>query len=63
MNLKLNKKSIKKLTSAKNALPKGATPQVAGGFEMSVDLCNTDGVCWTQQRPGQPCGIYTGNCH
>ncbi|AOT09146.1 hypothetical protein [Pseudoalteromonas luteoviolacea] len=62
MNLKLNKKSIKKLTTDKHALPKNATPQIGGGFGLSVDVCNTDGVCWTQQGPGRPCEIYSHEC-
>ncbi|MDK1289332.1 hypothetical protein [Pseudoalteromonas umbrosa] len=61
MNLKLNKKSIKKLTSDINTLPKAATPKVGAGFG-DTDLCNTVGVCWTQRGPGRPCEIYSHDC-
>ncbi|KZN36932.1 hypothetical protein [Pseudoalteromonas luteoviolacea] len=62
MNLRLNKKSIKKLTTDKNTLPLEATPQVGGAEHLSVIVCNTVDVCWTQRGPGQPCQIYTDRC-
>lgn len=58
MNLKLNKKSIKKLTPDINTLPKAATPQIGGGTIQPTDICNSNDVCWTQRGPGRPCEIF-----
>ncbi|KZN47923.1 hypothetical protein [Pseudoalteromonas luteoviolacea] len=63
MNLKLSKKSIKKLTADKNSLPLEATPQVGGAAHVSVVICNTDDICWTQRGDGQACQIYTHHCN
>ncbi|KZN60506.1 hypothetical protein N474_05485 [Pseudoalteromonas luteoviolacea CPMOR-2] len=62
MNLKLSKKSIKKLTTYKNSLPLEATPKV-GGAAVSELICNSDGICWTQRGNGQACEIYTHHCN
>jgi len=62
MNLKLSKKSIKKLTADKNSLPVEATPRV-GGAAVSEIVCNSDGICWTQRGNGNACEIYSHDCH
>ncbi|KAF7767774.1 hypothetical protein PCIT_a3865 [Pseudoalteromonas citrea] len=52
MKLKLNKKSVKKLSSDVKTMPAGMTPQVAGGQA---------GPDSSYPAPGRTINCYTGN--
>ncbi|MCF2907544.1 hypothetical protein L1285_04330 [Pseudoalteromonas sp. DL2-H2.2] len=58
MNLKLNKKKMKSLSSDSNNMPRNMTPQVAGGTDINSSKGDTYSGLGHTHCVANTCGMY-----